>query len=172
MKLRVAACAIGLAIVGASAVGTADAADQESESALLHEIRTATARYHSPAQAKRAGYVRDSPCETSAAGGMGFHYVNFDSIVDPAIDPRKPEVLLYAPRSNGTVELVGVEYLAIDSDQDLSTDADRPFLGEVPFAGPMPGHTAQMPIHYDLHVWLYTSNPSGMFAPWNPAVTC
>jgi hypothetical protein len=29
-----------------------------------------------------------------------------------------------------------------------------------------------MPIHYDLHVWLWKKNPSGMFARWNPTVTC
>jgi hypothetical protein len=29
-----------------------------------------------------------------------------------------------------------------------------------------------MPIHYDLHVWLYKHNPAGMFAAWNPRVSC
>ena len=44
--------------------------------------------------------------------------------------------------------------------------------GDVPFCGPMPGHGTDMPEHYDLHVWLYEVNPSGMYAAWNPAVTC
>ena len=26
--------------------------------------------------------------------------------------------------------------------------------------------------HYDLHVWLYRDNPSGMFAQFNPNVSC
>jgi hypothetical protein len=29
-----------------------------------------------------------------------------------------------------------------------------------------------MPIHYDLHVWLYDHNPSGQLSPWNPRVSC
>jgi hypothetical protein len=29
-----------------------------------------------------------------------------------------------------------------------------------------------MPIHYDLHVWLYKHNPAGTFAMWNPRVHC
>jgi hypothetical protein len=33
------------------------------------------------------------------------------------------------------------------------------------------GHP-EMPIHYDLHVWLYRHNPAGMFAMWNPSVHC
>lgn len=33
-------------------------------------------------------------------------------------------------------------------------------------------YAPDMPIHYDLHVWLWKANPSGMFASWNPDVTC
>ncbi len=60
-----------------------------------------------------------------------------------------------------------------DADQDLSTDDDRPWLfDEYPLAGPMPGHEDGMPVHYDLHVWLYRSNPAGQLADWNPKVSC
>ncbi len=111
MKTSLTAIALGVALVGAATTANLASATTSSESTLLTDIRTATARYHSPAQAERAGYVQASPCETSDAGGMGFHYVNFALLGDPAIDPRRPEILLYAPRSNGTVELVGVEYL-------------------------------------------------------------
>ena len=38
----------------------------------------------------------------------------------------------------------------------------------MPFDGPMLGHEPGMPIHYDLHAWLWKQNPSGMFARWNP----
>jgi len=171
MTIRALTCAVGLAVGAVSTIGIADAA-QEPRADLLQDLRAATARYHSPAQAKRDGYVKDSPCETSPAGGMGFHYVNFSRIGDPAIDPLHPEVLLYAPGPSGRVQLVGVEYLKIDADGSLLTDNDRPYLGDVAFNGPMPGHTAQMPVHYDLHVWLYEENPNGMFAPWNPRVSC
>jgi hypothetical protein len=36
----------------------------------------------------------------------------------------------------------------------------------------MAGHEEGMPWHYDLHVWLYADNPSGMFTPYNPALEC
>ena len=26
--------------------------------------------------------------------------------------------------------------------------------------------------HYDRHVWIYRDNPNGVFAPFNPNVTC
>jgi hypothetical protein len=132
-----------------------------------------TARYHSLDQAVAAGYVQDSPCEElPGAGGMGQHHVNFALIGDPAIDPLKPEILLYAPKANGKLELIGVEYFKVDADQNLATDDDRPSVLGQPLDGPMPGHTPTMPIHYDLHVWLWQDNPSGFFAPWNPSVDC
>ena len=40
------------------------------------------------------------------------------------------------------------------------------------FQGPMPGHVPGMPWHWDLHVWVWANNPSGMFAQWNPALSC
>ena len=59
-----------------------------------------------------------------------------------------------------------------DADQDLTTDADRPSLFGRGFDGPMPGHDPTMPVHYDLHAWIYTPNPDGMFTPFNPLVSC
>ena len=29
-----------------------------------------------------------------------------------------------------------------------------------------------MPWHVDLHVWTHVANPAGVFASWNPNVTC
>jgi hypothetical protein len=29
-----------------------------------------------------------------------------------------------------------------------------------------------MPVHYDLHVWLWEDNPSGLFAMFNPSLSC
>jgi hypothetical protein len=62
--------------------------------------------------------------------------------------------------------------LVADGKLDLTTDPDRPQLFGMPFDGPMLGHEAEMPIHYDLHVWLYRHNPAGQFAMWNPQVDC
>jgi hypothetical protein len=29
-----------------------------------------------------------------------------------------------------------------------------------------------LPAFYELHVWAWKTNPSGMFADWNPRVSC
>ena len=67
---------------------------------------------------------------------------------------------------------MGVEYFRADADQDLRTDADRPSLFGHAFDGPMPGHEPGMPVHDDLHVWLFRANPDGQLAAWNPRVSC
>ena len=125
--------------------------------------KSASARFHSLVQAKRAGYVRESPC----IPGEGFHYGNMDLLRDDVIDPRRPELLLYELKPNGKLRLVGVEYF-------IAADAveERPSLFGRPFDGPMAGHFPGQPAHYELHVWLWEANPNGVFAFPNPNVNC
>ena len=162
-----------LMLAGLTAVATAIAtAGDGALPAELQDVRAASARYHSVEQATRDGYVQASPCESSPAGAMGQHWVNFALMADPAIDPLRPEVLLYLPDANGNLKLVAVEYLKFDADGSLLTDDDRPFFFGQPFDGPMPGHNPGMPVHYDLHVWVAEHNPNGVYAQWNPALRC
>jgi hypothetical protein len=141
---------------------------------LLQAVQSATSRFHSFEQAQKAGYVLPpgEPCVASPAGAMGVHVINPALMADPAIDPLRPEILVYLPNSDGKLKLVALEYWKADADQNLATAGDRPALFDHAFDGPMPGHNPSMPIHYDLHVWLWETNPSGMFAPFNPAISC
>lgn len=146
----------------------------------LAKTKASLDRYQSVDQATADGYVAASPCEStptdpdqsSYGGGMGIHYVNPALMAPGPIDPAKPPVLVYAPTAGGGLELVAAEYFKPDADQNVKTDDDRPSLFGRAFDGPMLGHSPTMPIHYDLHVWLWKHNPSGLFAPWNPDVTC
>lgn len=135
-------------------------------------VKAATARFHSVDQAVAAGYVAASPCESSPFGTMGIHYLNGPLVGDPTVDPLRPEVLLYLPDEAGKLRLVGVEYFKVDADQNTATDGDRPSVLGQPMEGPMAGHAPGMPIHYDRHFWLYASNPDGLFATWNRAISC
>ena len=137
-------------------------------------IREATRDLRDPAAAQAAGYRPSPECaELPGVGGMGQHWINLALLDDGGrIDPTMPEVLLFAPSPNGELELVGVEYMAFDADQDLGTDGDRPTMLGHPLEGPMPGHEEGMPVHYDLHAWVFTNNPSGELATWNPRVSC
>jgi hypothetical protein len=76
-------------------------------------------------------------------------------------------VLLYLP-SEGGLRLVGVEWFVAEA----AAGGARPEVLGVPFDGPMPGHSPDMPTHYDLHAWVWSHNPTGTFAAWNPALSC
>lgn len=158
----------------------------------LQAVRAAVARYHSYDQALVAGYdIGDEPCISSPAGTMGYHAVNLGLLASGVIDPLRPPILLYAPRTDGSMRLVGVEYfmaaLVNTADgprpwfsQEDPRDQDPPltFFNHAPslfgrtFDGPMAGHNPNMPWHYDLHAWVVEENPAGTFAQFNPAVSC
>jgi hypothetical protein len=165
-KLRAAVIAVLLLVL----VGTLlPAAAQASPRGAVKALRAATARYHSVTQALRAGY---SPgpmpvCVSSPLGGMGYHFENQALMTDSVLDPRRPEMLLYERKANGKFRLTGVEYYL---EADRATEA--PALFGHTFQGPMAAHHPGMETHYDLHAWIWKQNQSGMFAEWNPRVTC
>lgn len=150
-------------------------------------IRAAVSPYHNYANAVAAGYsVGQEPCVSSPAGTMGIHALNVGILASGVNDPLRPPILLYVPRADGTLRLVGVEYWHIA----LANTANGPapwfgaeapplgfynsapsFLGQT-FNGPMAGHNPQMPWHYDLHAWVIEHNPAGTFAQWNPSISC
>jgi hypothetical protein len=140
----------------------------------LATVRNYTSRYQDINVALADGFQPPDPyvCVAGPEGTMGYHYLRWDRL-DNELDIRKPELLLYVPGDGkGGLRLVGVEYMKPDADQNLSTANDRPTLFGQPFNGPMGPHEPGMPIHYDLHVWIWSDNPNGTFAQWNPSVSC
>ena len=133
------------------------------EQGLVAEVHAATAKFHSTAQASKAGYVEDSPCVAHPTlGTMGFHWVNH-GLVDPVFNPLAPEALVYAPDKHGNLKLVALEYIVINVGQP------RPaFAGHLFDIGGTPAPVA----HWTVHVWTHEANPSGIHAPFNPAVSC
>lgn len=134
---------------------------------LLAEIRSATARFHDVDAALAAGYLPAGGCVESPDGAMGAHYVN-PALVRPGapVDPANPPMLTYGPSPSGGLRLWSAEFFEPDVGQPV------PMLGSQPFDGPMPGHEPGMPTHYDLHVWVGAHNPAGVFADFNPALSC
>ncbi|MGW0824290.1 hypothetical protein [Streptomyces sp. NPDC002845] len=132
----------------------------------------ATGKYQYEPFAIEDGFVPDEVCVfEEGEGGMGYHYINPQNI--NSTDPARPAALLYEDGKDGQRRLVGVEWLVVDEDQDPNThNAVWPSIFGVNMEGPMPGHTDDMPVHYDLHAYLYKKNPKGLFATFNPKVTC
>ena len=130
----------------------------------LAALRRATARFHHFNSAVVAGWsAQITPCMTDAAGGMGFHYGNV-GLIDGSVRVEEPELLLYEPTRNGRLTLVAVEYIIPYSAHSRS--AAPPVLFGQEFKQ---NDTFQL---WGLHAWVWKRNPSGLFANWNPRVTC
>ena len=146
----------------------------------LAKAKAALDQFQSVDAAKAAGYQPASPCvmtpsdpnASSYGGTMGVHFVNPGLMKPGPLDPAKPPILVYEPEAGGKFTLVAAEYFKPDADQNTATAPDRPSLFGRAFDGPMKGHSPDMPIHYDLHVWFWKHNPSGLFAPFNPTAHC
>lgn len=125
-------------------------------------LRTLTAPFQSFDAGKAAGYTAPfMGCFANDSGAMGIHYQNaaIDLKATPSVS--KPPFLMYEPQQNGTMMLVGVEYV-----KDAPPTDPAPTLFEQRFT-----YNTGLKI-WGLHVWLWKDNPAGLYANWNPRVTC
>ena len=161
--------AMALATVAAAVVATNAQSSVPRLEGELAQARDRLAKYKDPVVAVRDGYFSTLGCVHYKSGAMGVHFLN-TALISPTVDPDKPQILVYEPKGD-KLELVAAEWFV-----PLATGvAKRPVLFGRPFDGPMAGHEPLMPEtlhHYDLHVWLFKENPSGMFAATNPSVSC
>jgi hypothetical protein len=165
----------------------------------LDEVRAATEKYRDINVALADGYIRDpfDLCDTAEMAGkpaelgaMGVHYFRPDQagVTDPP-NPRvngngihtdflKPTVLIYEPLADDSYELVAVENLVFAKAWADAGNAEPPSFHGVPYntmaddpATPIDEAHMFEP-HHDRHVWIYRENPNGVFASYNPAVSC
>lgn len=188
VNLLAAACAAPLAL-GAS--GSAEP--------TLAEVRAATERFRDVNVALAEGYVRDPAdlCDTAdmmgrpaSLGAMGVHYFRPDLLgitapPSPRVDGngthtdfRLPAILIYEPQADGSLELVAVENLVFARAWHESGQAERPTFHGVPYDSMSDDPATAIDEahmfepHFDRHVWIYRENPNGLFAQFNPAVSC
>ena len=101
---------------------------------------------------------------------MGIHFANGGLVGDGALDAMHPEALLYEPK-DGKLQLVGVEYIVIADDWNAKHQTPPVLMGQL-FNYVGRAQPLRHPAFYELHVWAWKSNPDGMFADWNPRVSC
>ncbi len=135
----------------------------------LRQLRSATEKYKDVEAVKAAGYSLvpdlDYCFDNPGVGGMGYHYINTASL-DTALDPLKPEAIVYAPDTNGRLTIAAVEYIVPADKWDAEHSSELPMvLGQHL-------HLNEKLGVYVLHAWLWEKNPSGVFEDWNPKVSC
>ena len=171
-KLAILAAVVGVTVMGGTVLAAATPQDE------LAQVRKATAQFHRLEAATAAGYelgyvnglgdrIITGCIANPAQGAMGYHYFNKALIDDLVIDPLRPEGLVYAPGADGGLKLVAVEYVVPGPDSTPAGPAVAPTI----FGRQMHILVARVGFH-TLHAWIWSHNPSGMFAHWNPNVRC
>lgn len=135
----------------------------------LRSFRTMLAAYEDVHAALAAGFERFGDCMSGPQGAQGIHFTNESRIGEVALDETQPDVLMYEPRPDGTLRLVGAEFLVFQAAWHGAGNAPSPALLGREFS--LNTTLLDQPF-YALHVWAWHYNPLGLFANWNPLVTC
>jgi hypothetical protein len=167
---------LAMAIAASMPVALAQEEHHEGERAeaspgLVRDVRQATQKFQDVTGATGAGYVSTRNCVSGPNNGaMGVHYVNEAYVADGVLDVQKPEVLVYEPHQ-GQLRLVAVEFL-VDAEQWNAANTAPPVLGGQLFHYVGAPNRLRFPAYYELHVWAWKRNSSGIFSDWNPSVSC
>jgi hypothetical protein len=177
---------VGLAILGLTVFAIPVAASSSPQSDVA-AARIATASLHDLDAAQGAGYavkvadLQGITCiaDPAGAGAMGVHYLNptlipelFDANATAAGDASTPDLRVFAPGPDGTSRLVALEYQTIKASWDAQHNGVAPSLFGTPFNEAGANNRFGLPPYYSLHAWIWDPNPTDLFSPWNPRVTC
>jgi hypothetical protein len=141
---------------------------------LIDKVHNATAHFIDINVAIAEGWVAATPCVSGPdTGAMGVHMVLPARISAGVLNAAQPEALIYEPMANGSMRLVGVEFIVLAS----VWASNNPGGGVPALDGNLLNYVAApnrygLPAFYELHVWAWENNPKGSYADWNTHVTC
>lgn len=142
----------------------AAAAGTVEEATGLASLRTMTAGFTDIEVARQAGYREQiTPCWYHRDnGGQGYHYGR-PELIDGTVSLMEPELVMYEPMPDGSQQFLAVEYIVPFSAWEQT---EPPSMLGQDFM-----RNEQLEL-WVLHVWLGKDNPNGLYANWNPNVSC
>jgi hypothetical protein len=148
-------------------------ADQKAKaSALVKVVREATKRFHDVAVAEDEGYILKFGCVSgSDYGAMGMHFVNFPLVMDGELDATRPEIVIYEPQQNGSLKLIGADYLVLAEAWDEKNESPPELMGQLFHLFEAPNRFG-LPAFHTLHVWAWKHSPTGTSVNWHANVSC
>ncbi len=181
-----------------SIAASADTAAADELAAAVDAVKKATERFQDVDVALAEGYVRDAAdhCVTAAGeglppelGGMGIHFLRPDLLELTATEPRvdgtgthtdfeTPAILLYEPRADGTLALVGAENLVFQKAWEEAGNTEPPtfagrkwdYMEDDPATEADEAH--RFAPHHDQHVYFLGDDSTVAVLPFHAAVTC
>lgn len=139
---------------------------------LARVVRETTRRYRDVGVALAEGYQLMFGCVSGPDdGAMGLHYVNLELVADGALDPRRPEIVIYEPLPKGGRRLIGADFLVFAEDWHAANTNTPELMGQLLHLIESPNRYG-LPAFYTLHVWAWKPNANGAFVNWHPDVSC
>jgi len=140
--------------------------------ALMKIVRESTERFKDVRVAESEGYSLVFGCVTGPdAGAMGLHYLNSNILSRNELDPTKPQIVIYEPQPDGTLRLIGADFLVMADAWDKKQQGPPELMGQLFHYFESPNRFG-LPPFYTLHVWAWKDNPNGAFVNWHPNVSC
>jgi hypothetical protein len=150
----------------------ASLAQQAAANTLLKAVRDATDRYQDVKVAIAQGYALQFGCVAGEdSGAMGLHYVNGDLVNSGVLDPARPQIIIYEPMPDGTLKLIGADFLVFADAWNATHSAPPQLMGQAFHLFTAPNRFG-LPAFYTLHVWAWKKNPTGAFVNWHQNVSC
>jgi hypothetical protein len=185
---RLQSCTLALALISAlqsGALGQEDHSHVQSIAshgqtpeqarnavALVQIVREATERFKDVSVAEREGYALQFGCVSGPdQGAMGLHFVNGAIVNSGVLDPRHPQIVIYEPTSDGSLKLIGADFLVFADAWNATHSAPPELMGQLFHLFESPNRFG-LPAFYTLHVWAWKDNPNGAFVNWHPNVSC
>ena len=150
----------------------ATAYQQSARGALLKIVRDSTERFKDVSVAKAEGYALQFGCVSGPDdGAMGLHYVNGALVNSGVLDATRPQIVIYEATANGTLQLIGADYLLLADAWNAKHSGPPELMGQLFHLFDSPNRFG-LPAFYTLHVWAWKDNPKGAFVNWHPHVSC
>ena len=122
--------------------------------------------------AEAEGYALMFGCVTGPdSGAMGLHYVNGNILSRNELDPTHPQIVIYEPQSDGSLRLIGADFVVFADAWDKKNQGPPQLMGQLFHYFESPNRCG-LPAFYTLHVWAWKNNPNGAFVNWHPNVSC
>ncbi len=198
-SIHVTVIGVAIAALGLAALAVPSAATAHDVAAEIEKVRIANLKYNDIETALAEGFILAPPGDCISAaheglppqwGAMGLHYINPKMLKITQTQPRvdgqsthtdfmNPAILLYEPRADGSLVLVGVENLVfLHPWQKAGNQAPPSFAGRTWDTMADNASTAQdeahgFEPHHDQHVYFKkTANPMDQLNPFSPSVSC
>jgi len=146
---------------------------QNKANALIKIVRESTERFKDVSVAQAEGYALQFGCVSGPDyGAMGLHFVNGDLVNSGVIDATHPQMVIYEPKPDGRLRLIGADYLVLaDTWNKKHTEGPPQLMGQLFHFFESPNRFG-LPAFYTLHVWAWKENPNGAFVNWHANVSC